>query len=196
MKYLVRILFFVLCMSSYSQEASVEKSVFGAQTGFAGVWFHNEFRLTNSVALRSEIGLEYDVAVGDHYDGAGFILQPVITLEPRYYYNLEKRSSQGKQIAKNSGNYISLKSSYHPDWFVINLDEKVTKTADLSIIPTWGIKRTLGKHFTYEAAVGFGLRVVYLKPYYFNGTAQNVDEIGKNKLQYTPDLSLRIGYTL
>jgi hypothetical protein len=196
MKYIIRIVFCAICISSYSQESRVEKSIFGVQTGFAGVWLHNEARLTNSLALRTEIGLEYDVALGDHYDGAGFILQPVITLEPRYYYNLEKRSSQGKPIAKNSGNYLSLKSSYHPDWFVINLDEKVTKIADLSIIPTWGIKRALGKHLTYEAAVGYGFRVVFLKPYYFNGTAQSVDEVGQNRLQHTPDFSLRIGYTL
>jgi hypothetical protein len=34
--------------------------------------------------------------VGDQYDGAGFILQPVLTLEPRYYYNLENRNSEEK----------------------------------------------------------------------------------------------------
>jgi hypothetical protein len=33
--------------------------------------------------------------VGDQYDGAGFIL-PVLTLEPRYYYNLENRNSEEK----------------------------------------------------------------------------------------------------
>ncbi|WP_278020929.1 hypothetical protein [Flavobacterium ginsengisoli] len=73
-----------------AQEASVEKSMFSIQTGFAGLWLNNEFKLANSLALRSEIGIEYDFAVGDHYDEAGFILQPVITLEPRFYYNLKK----------------------------------------------------------------------------------------------------------
>jgi hypothetical protein len=38
--------------------------------------------------------------VGDQYDGAGFILQPVLTLEPRYYYNLENRNSRGKKHQK------------------------------------------------------------------------------------------------
>jgi hypothetical protein len=33
-------------------------------------------KLSNSIALRSEIGIEHDFFVGDQYDGAGFI-QPV-----------------------------------------------------------------------------------------------------------------------
>jgi len=195
MKYILGLLFLGLSVSIKAQDVSVEKSIFGIQTGFAGIWLNNEFKLTNSTVLRSEIGIEYDFAVGDHYDGAGFILQPVLTLEPRYYYNLKNRNSKGKNISKNSGNYISLKTSYHPDWFVINLDENITKTADLSIVPTWGIKRQIGNHFTYETAMGLGLRVVYLKSNYYNGNAQNVDGVSKNQIQYTPYFTLRIGYT-
>jgi hypothetical protein len=195
MRKIFKLFFLMICVAGYTQSVSVEKSIFGVQTGFAGLWLNNECKLSSSIALRSEIGLEYDIALGDHYDGVGFILQPVVTLEPRYYYNLEKRGANGRQISNNSGNYISLKTSYHPDWFVINLDDAITKTADLSIIPTWGIKRTLGKHFTFETAVGFGFRVVFLKENFFNGTAQSVDDVKENRLQYTPDFSLRIGYT-
>lgn len=45
---------------SFSQDqpiARVEKSIFGIQTGFFGVWIHNESRLTKEISLRSEIGL-------------------------------------------------------------------------------------------------------------------------------------------
>lgn len=177
-----------------AQEASVEKSMFSIQTGFAGLWINNEFKFANSLALRSEIGIEYDFAVGDHYDEAGFILQPVITLEPRFYYNLKKRNSKGRKTSNNSGNYLSLRTSYHPDWFVINLDDKITKTADLSIIPTWGIKRSIGDHFTYETGVGLGYRLVFLKANSYNGHAQNVDDFNTTESQYTPYLHLRIGY--
>ncbi|MEN2487260.1 hypothetical protein AAYQ05_05605 [Flavobacterium sp. B11] len=177
-----------------AQDASVEKSIFSVQTGFAGLWLNNELKLSNSIALRSEIGIEYDFAVGDHYDEAGFILQPVIALEPRFYYNLKKRNANGRKISNNSGNYLSLKTSYHPDWFVINLDDNITKTADLSIIPTWGIKRSIGNHFTYEAAVGLGYRLVFLKANSYNGHAQNVDGFNSTESQYTPYLHLRVGY--
>ena len=124
-----------LTISVNAQNTSVEKTIFGIQTGFAGIWINNETKLNNTIALRSEIGIEKDFTVGDHYDGTGFILQPVLTLEPRFYYNLKSRNSEGKNISKNSGNYLSIKTSYHPDWFVINLDENITKIEDLSIIP-------------------------------------------------------------
>lgn len=77
----------------------------------------------------------------------------------------------------------------------MNLDDNITKTADLSIIPTWGLKRQIGNHFTYEAGAGIGYRIVYLKPNYYNGNAQNVDDFSTNRNQYTPYLHLRAGYT-
>jgi hypothetical protein len=195
MKKILALIFLGLNLNANCQTVGVEKTFFSIQTGLAGIWINNETRLSNSIALRSEIGIEHDFFVGDQYDGAGFILQPVLTLEPRYYYNLEKRNSRGKKTSKNSGNYLSLKTSYHPDWFVLNLDENITKTADLSIIPTWGIKRQIGSNFTYETGLGLGYRIVYLKPNYYNGSSQNVDDVSTNRNQYTPYLHLRIGYT-
>ncbi|MFV8270256.1 hypothetical protein ACNQGP_10025 [Flavobacterium sp. GT2N3] len=195
MKKILALIFLGLNLNANCQTIGVEKTFFSIQTGLAGIWVNNETKLSNSIALRSEIGIEHDFFVDDQYDGAGFILQPVLTLEPRYYYNLEKRKSRGKKTSKNSGNYLSLKTSYHPDWFVLNLDENITKTADLSIIPTWGIKRQIGSNFTYETGFGFGYRIVYLKPNYYNGSSQNVDDVSTNRNQYTPYLHLRVGYT-
>ena len=183
--YYLFLLAFVL--ESNSQNVSVEKTIFGFQTGFAGIWIQNETKLSNFLVLRSEIGIENDFAVGNHYEDAGFILQPTINIEPRFYYNLNRRKLNGKSISKNSGNYFSLKANYHPDWFVINLDENVQEIADLSIIPTWGIRRQIGNHFTYETGIGVGYRIVYLKSKYA--------DYDSNRNQYTPYFHIRIGYT-
>ncbi|HEX9152948.1 MAG TPA: hypothetical protein VF842_12740 [Flavobacterium sp.] len=197
MRKVVALLVLGLNLNINAQKVGVEKSIFGLQAGFgetAGIWVNNESKLSNSIALRSEIGLEKDFAVGDHYSGTGFILQPVVTIEPRHYYNLEKRKAKGKNTAHNSGNYVSIKTSYHPDWFVINLEDNITKTADLAIVPTWGIKRQIGSHFTYETALGLGYRIVYLKANAVNGNVQNADG-AQNRNQYIPYLQTRIGYT-
>jgi hypothetical protein len=194
MKKIIAFIFFALTININGQNASVEKTFFGLQTGFAGIWLNNETKLSKTIALRSEIGIENDFAVGDHYSGAGFILQPVINIEPRYYYNLEKRNLNGKKTTKNSGNYLSIKTSYHPDWFVINSDENITKIADLSIIPTWGMKRQIGNHFNFETGIGLGYRVVYLKPNYRTANYQSVDDSGLDRNQYTPYFHFRIGY--
>jgi hypothetical protein len=56
---------------------------------------------------------------------------------------LSKRNSKSQDITNNSGTFISLKTSYHPDWFVIsNYEDDII--SDISFIPTWGIRRNIG----------------------------------------------------
>jgi hypothetical protein len=57
-----------------------------------------------------------------------------------------------------------------------------------------GIKRQIGSNFTYETGLGFGYRIVYLKPNYYNGSSQNVDDVSTNRINI-PYLHLRMGYT-
>ncbi|MNX66797.1 hypothetical protein D3C86_979000 [compost metagenome] len=55
--------FFILGLSlnTNAQEISVEKSFFEIQTGFVGLWINNESKLSNSLVLRSELGLGYRI---------------------------------------------------------------------------------------------------------------------------------------
>lgn len=164
---------------------SVEKSIFGIQTGFLGIWANNELRLSNTIALRSEVGLDAGLWGGSFYDKTGFLLAPVITAEPRLYYNLKKRTSKGKSIAGNSGNFVSLKTGFHPNWFVISNHDNLRVVSDISIIPSWGIRRHIGAHFNYEAGAGLGYRYIFAKN---AGYASNESEAAVN-------LNLRIGYS-
>jgi len=185
-KNLLTLMAFVCLTSTVkSQDISVEKSIFGIQTGFLGVWMHNESKLSNQIALRSELGFDSGIWGGDFYDKTGFVLTPVITIEPRWYYNLNKRENKTKRIDKNSGNFISLKTSFHPDWFAISNYKNIKIISDVSIIPTWGIRRNIGKNFNYEAGIGLGYRYIFAKQ---AGYAENKSEAALN-------LHLRIGYT-
>jgi hypothetical protein len=161
----------------------VEKSVFGIQTGLLGVWGHNEFRMSNKMAFRSEIDLDTGFWGGDFYEEDGFLMTPVIAIEPRWYYNLNKRASKEKRIDGNSANFLSLKITYHPDWFVIsNQDVNVVK--DISIVPTWGLRRNLGQHFNFETGAGLG----YV--YYFAEDAG----FSENEGEVILAILLKIGY--
>ncbi|MFC3365713.1 hypothetical protein ACFOG5_21250 [Pedobacter fastidiosus] len=164
---------------------SVEKSVFGIQTGWLGIYGYNESRLSNTIALRSEIGFDGGFWGGSFYPKTGFIAAPILTVEPRVYYNLKKRISKSKRIDGNSGNFVSLKTSFHPDWFVISNYKDVSVVSDISIIPSWGIRRHIGKHFNYEVGAGLGYR------YYFAKSAGYL----QNESDVAFDLRLRIGYT-
>ena len=183
-KIFVTLTFCGLTFLAKSQTVSVEKSTYGIQTGFLGIWVHNESKLSNSISLRTEIGFDSGIWGGDFYDGTGFLMTPVITLEPRLYYNLNKRIKKSRRIDANSGNFISLKTSYHPDWFVISNTDNVSVLSDISIVPTWGIRRNIGKHFTYETGIGIGYRYIFAKPAGFL----------ENESEATANLHLRIGY--
>lgn len=179
----------LLTYNVFSQDKipKVEKSIFGLQTGMLGVWVHNEYGLTNAVTLRTELGLDTGIFGGDYYDNRfNFILFPTVTLEPRYYYNLNKRVAKGKNIAKNSGNFLALKGNYIPDWFVIsNSNSNIDIAENISVLVKWGIKRTLGEHFTYETGIGLGFRTFFLEQYGYQS----------NESEAAIDLHLRIGYT-
>ena len=183
-KILLSLTFCGLTLIAKSQSASVEQSTFGIQTGLLGIWVHNESKLSNQFALRSEIGLDTGIYGSDVNDIDGFLLTPTITLEPRWYYNLNKREGKSRKIDGNSGNFISIKTTYHPDWFVISNEDNINFISDISFVPTWGIRRNVGNHFTYETGIGIG----YL--HYFK--EDNVVLI--NESDVAVNLHLRIGY--
>lgn len=173
-----------LTLIAKSQNTSVEKSTFGIQTGFLGIWIHNESKLSNQIALRSELGLDTGIFNGSANDNIGFFMVPTITLEPRWYYNLNKRQNKSRRIDGNSGNFISIKTTYHSDLFVISSENNVNFITDISIVPTWGIRRHIGAHFTYEAGFGIGYAHYFEKE---NLRLLSEDDVAIN-------LHLRIGY--
>jgi hypothetical protein len=180
----------ILCGLTFitkGQEASVEKNSYGIQSGILGVWIHNETRLTNEISLRSEIGFDGNIYYNYYYGLSDYItILPVITVEPRWYYNLEKRLAKSKNTENNSGNFISMKISYNPDWFYIsNYDRNFTIVNEVCLIPKWGIRRVYGKHFSFETGIGIGYRYIFDKSagYY------------ENNGDFEVDLHFRIGYS-
>ncbi len=181
---LLTLMLFGLTVQSKSQTASVEQSTYGIETGFLGIWAQNEYKLGNKVALRTELGFDSGIWGGSHYREAGFLLTPVITLDPRLYYNLNRRDRKSKNINGNSGNFFSIKTSYHPDWFVVSNYDNLEIISDISIVPTWGIRRQSGDHFIYETGIGLGYRYIF-------------DEEARNSIMETKvalNVHLRMGY--
>lgn len=183
-KTLLTLTFCGLTFMAKSQDASVEKSTFGIQTGVLGVWAHKETKLSNQIALRAEIGMDAGFWSGIFHPKSGYVMFPVIRLEPRWYYNLNKRVSKSKNISGNSGNFLTLQTSYNPNWFLISNYDNIEVTDQISIIPTWGIKRNIGNHFTYETGIGIGYR------YNFGKSVGYLENIGGAAL----NLHFRIGY--
>ena len=138
-----------------TSDATIEKNLTGIQLGFIGVWAYNEARLTDQLALRTELGLSLGVSWRYGYD-PDYGLAPRIALAPRYYYNLSNRLEKSKNISKNSGNFISLPVIYVPDLLVWKTNEQTYIINQMIIAPTWGIRRVYN-HFEFESGIGLGI---------------------------------------
>ena len=163
-------------------KAGVQKSVFGIQTGYLGIWFNNEARLSNSFVLRSEIGFSAQIW-GLGFEKTGYLLTPVISLEPRWYYNLRKRKSKSKRIDGNSGNFLSLQTNFFPGGRAISNYDNVNINPFLTIAVLWGIRRNIGRHFNFELGVG---------PEYVHNYP-NTEGYGESDT-YSLNFLIRIGY--
>ena len=155
-----KIFLFVLTMilisfAAEAQNRTVEKSIFGAQIGFLGLDFYNEARLTDKIALRSDINLSA-MLWGGIYSGNGFVIFPSLALHPKYYYNIDKRADKGKNTKNNSANYLGLQLLFVPDLFVISNYSDVSVYNQLQIYATYGIRRNFGNKFNYEFSTGLG----------------------------------------
>lgn len=184
-KFLFTFLLCGLLFTSYAQDMYVEKSSFGFQTGLLGFWLYNEARLSKDIVLRSEIGLTSEFYKGGYYGQTWFLVGPSFTLEPKWYYNMAQRKHKNKNITGNSANYFSISTKYIPNWFVASTNDNLTYFDQISIIPTWGIRRSIGKHFNYEAGLGVGYIHFFQKNAGFS----------KNEGNMKVNLHLRIGYT-
>ncbi|PPK84569.1 hypothetical protein CLV84_3731 [Neolewinella xylanilytica] len=158
------LLFFsFLCFSNWANGQSAEspaavESVYGAQIGFFGVWGYTELPLGRSVVARLEAGLDAGYRrSNDMLTGA-----PVIAAGPRWYYNLDKRAAKEKRIAGNAANFLSLPIAYRPGWFTLSNGDDAYTDKEITLLPTWGIRRNLGKHLNFEVGVGIGYRVRWL----------------------------------
>lgn len=175
-----------------ASNGSVEKSLFNVQTGSVGLWVSNEARLADKWALRTEIGLDlwtyeaYTSGTMGTVEDKGTILVPSISLEPRWYYNIEKRSNKGKKTANNSANFVTVAVEYFPDLFTIgSKPDFVYVPNQISFIPKWGIRRSIAdSNFNYELGLGVGYQV-YL---------EEADDM-KTASDVAVDLHIRIGYT-
>lgn len=176
---------FLPFLSEAQTSASVEKSIWQIQTGYLGVYVSNESRISNHWALRKEIGLNFGYADGFFMERPMITWFPNLNLEPRWYYNLNKRVTKGKKISGNSGNFIAIRTAFYPNVFVLSNYPDVSVVPSLSIVPTWGIRRHIGKHFNYEAGFGLGYGVSFGKSV---GYLNNDADINFN-------LQLRMGYT-
>jgi len=193
MKKIIVLGFVLISFITKAQEAekvSVEKSLYGVQLGIVSTSFYYETKLDRKISLRAETGLTLTFSTKDYADPEmqdenATLIVPYLTLEPRWYYSLDRRKRLGKKTYNNSSNYVSLASSYisNKTPLINNADFDVVSA--ITVIPKFGIRRAFAKHFNYEFSGGFGYQ------YNVFNTKKGCDCDHNNT---TVDLQARIGY--
>lgn len=98
-----------------------------------------------------EIGLNDKVSISTmlknefgYGSSVGWIINPFIDTQLRYYHNIDKRKAENKRTYKYSGNYICLVDGYFLD----------TKSNLIGI--EYGWQRMVNKHWYYNLGIGAG----------------------------------------
>jgi len=131
--------------------SSLAKADFGLQ----GIGLTYEPKLSNklTIDLSAGAGGGYDIAEG--YLNYKLELQKpafYFSLTPKYFYNRNTRSLEGKSTLLNSGNYIGLRLKY------VTPNDRQTDLTRNSILTNihWGIQRAIGNNFAFNSHVGIG----------------------------------------
>jgi hypothetical protein len=109
-------------------------------------------------------------------------------VEQRYYYDIKKRESKGKNTLHKSANFFSVKPAYRlsRERYDVNIDHGQIAGTKRHNVHTyyctvnWGLRRAIGQRFYFDGSVGLG-------PSY----STNFDE-----WDVMLDLSLNIGFKL
>jgi hypothetical protein len=163
---------------SQEDESVLKKDIISADIGILSIWLNYERHLSGLFTLKSELGLGFGFEKGANIDGTNYFFTPNVIVEPRYYYNFNRRVEKGKKTSYNASNYFALTAQYFFKPFITTKTPDRTYHSGASLVPKWGIKRTIGQRFNFEFAFGAGLQ--------FSKVATNA-EFG---------LDLRFGYNI
>ena len=162
------VIFLIVALMSISvvtaqQQFSLERSISGVQLEVFGVRAYHEIRLSNRITLRAEAGLvtddtwlpRYSAVTAPSFEESVFVLVPVVSVQPRIYFDLFNRGARGRKVENNAVDFFAFCITFAPDWVLASSGEG-SYTGGISFVSTWGIRRNLGRNFEYELGVGSG----------------------------------------
>ncbi|MGV4511515.1 hypothetical protein [Ornithobacterium rhinotracheale] len=140
-----------------TQSSVLSKHLLGAQVGFLGGNAYYEGRIANQTTIRSGVNFLYIFGVSYGIDGSLYhSVLPSISAEPRYYFNANKRASEGRNTRNNAADYFSLSFNYFPKSLIMGSDVNTTTYSVVSIVPNFGMRRNLSRNVNFEFRLGLG----------------------------------------
>ncbi len=149
----------VLCLSPLAAQQVVPTH--SVSVDMIGLMYGYELPLGDKFSLIARAGTQAGIGYSSSYSIWGGSesrwsvgLYPVLSVEPRYYYNLSKRYAAGKNTFRNSGGFLSIDMQYFfPPYYRRHIEGE----GGLLITPFWGFRRVWYEHFLFELGGGLNL---------------------------------------
>ena len=156
MKKIIVLTFLGITLFSNAQEKQKLKDLFNAEAGLIGVWINYEKTLNDKFTLNTELGYAGGVLKGTDNRSIDYIFTTIFSLEPRYYYNFNKRLEKSKNVTNNAANYFTTEFYYVPNWLTKSNRLDASVEPNFGIIPKWGVRRNLVQNLNFDFAIGIG----------------------------------------
>jgi hypothetical protein len=146
------------------QKPSVEKRLTKINLAFVGGGITHEIRLARTLSLALDGGIELQAARSPGYYYAERLLAfvPALSAEARWYYNLDKRSAQGRSTQHNRGAYTGIITGY----FINTLSRQKQAFSPFRNAPYggvfWGVQTKLATRVNLDFKIGLGGMRSYL----------------------------------
>jgi hypothetical protein len=155
---------FLLFQTSKAQDSvSVERSLIGPSVNpFGSLSFDYEVKLSTEWTLLSNIGFSYDYdKENNRSNSKGYSLRPFLGIEPRWYYNLDRRTRLSKNTKFNTGNYWSVDMKLYPKSLLVTNQSNYSVENVVYLLPSYGIRRTLYKNLYFDGSLYAGYSYVF-----------------------------------
>jgi len=111
-----------------------------------------EMGIAKNATLSADIGFGFGLRGGSERT-TEFGIFPLAELGYRYYYNMDRRLENGKNISGNTGNYIGPLISYISGTSIFG---DLSIANQLFVGPVYGLQRTYKKGFSFNVELGAG----------------------------------------
>ncbi len=189
-------------LNAQTADTTLKDSQIELNAKLFGLGLNYEAKLGEKFTILSEIGVRTGTgSYGSRYNFAdGFkVYNLEIGIEPRLYYNVQKRLNKGKSIKNNAANFwfFGLNYGFKPfnspviyqevdvydnGLYLGSFETQIEKYSLLSVTPGWGIQRKVGKNFSLDLNLGLSLSYV--------------SEESGNDTYVFPSAGLKFGYVL
>ena len=180
-------IFFLLFLIVPNLVYSQQKNLFEAGLDIGAAELSYERNLNDKFSIKTSVGYTgsiYRTSEGMFNDKKNiFVLQPKIKVQPRFYYNKERRALKGKNTDYNSANFLSINVEYLSSELNIS-NAGFYKPEIFKLGLGWNLRRNIkDTKFIYELSTGVNYFYNTNKMYHY-----------ENRLR--PQLNFKFGYVL